>query len=252
MQYKAHIKIGGVETFSSVDFPSHMSAAVFMQGCPWRCPFCYNTALQPTNADTDFVWEKFYEFLKTRRGILDAVVFSGGEPLMQDALLDAIDEVKALGYLAAVHTGGYRPGFFAEVLEKTDWVGFDIKAPLEEEKYNKAIGFKNTMSLRGGEADVAIPANSILPNVLQSLDLLLKSNKNFECRTTCDPNILTIQDIYSIADSLHARGVKNYHLQRYKPVKGNPADEFECDKFIQDKDLAAYLRAKFASSELRS
>jgi len=238
MSTKAHIKIGGVETFSSVDFPSKMAAVVFMQGCPWRCPFCYNVALQPVGIDTDFVWDKFYEFLKTRRGILDAVVFSGGEPLLQDPLLDAIDEVKTLGYLAAVHTGGYRPDFFAKVLEKVDWVGFDIKAPIEEEKYKKAIGFKET--------------NTILPKVIESFDRLIQSGKDFECRTTCDPNILTIPDIYTIADFLHARGVKKYYLQKYKPVKGDPADEFECDKFMQDKDLAAYLRAKFEQVDFRN
>ena len=103
------IQIGGIEKFSIVDFPNRMAAVVFMQGCPWRCPFCHNTHLQDVHAETNIVWQKFVDFLKQRKGILDAVVFSGGEPLVQDGLIEAIDEVKALGYQIGMHTGGYRP-----------------------------------------------------------------------------------------------------------------------------------------------
>ena len=60
----AKINVGGVETFSTVDFPEHMAAVVFLQGCPWRCPFCHNTSLQPIDSATDFVWEKFLDFLE--------------------------------------------------------------------------------------------------------------------------------------------------------------------------------------------
>ena len=129
------IRIGGIEKFSIVDFPNRMSAVVFMQGCPWRCPFCHNTHLQDVNAETNIVWKKFMDFLEQRKGMLDAVVFSGGEPLVQDTLGAAMDEVKALGYQIGLHTGGYRPAHLKEVLSKTDWVGFDIKAPLEAERY---------------------------------------------------------------------------------------------------------------------
>ena len=120
------INIGGVETFSLVDFPGQIAAVVFMQGCPWRCPFCYNTALQAIDASTNFLWDKFVEFLSSRRGKLDAVVFSGGEPLVQNDLAEAITEVKALGYKIGMHTGGYRPAQLQKVLPLLDWVGFDI------------------------------------------------------------------------------------------------------------------------------
>ena len=128
-----HITIGGVETFSTVDFPNKMAAVVFMQGCPWLCPFCHNKALQEIGAESSFIWEKFFEFLQSRKGILDAVVFSGGEPLVQDELKDQIEEVKSLGYKIGLHTGGYRPEALAKVLPLVDWVGFDIKAPLNAE-----------------------------------------------------------------------------------------------------------------------
>ena len=131
----AGIRIGGIEKFSIVDFPNKMAAVVFMQGCPWRCPFCHNVQLQSIDTETNIVWHKFIDFLEQRKGILDAVVFSGGEPLVQEGLIDAIKDVKSLGYIVGLHTGGYRPEFFKEVLELVDWVGFDIKAPLEKERY---------------------------------------------------------------------------------------------------------------------
>ena len=127
--------VGGVETFSMVDYPGQMSAVVFLQGCPWRCPFCHNADLQKIGKETGFVWEKFVDFLRERRGKLDAVVFSGGEPLVQDALADAIAEVKELGYKIGIHTGGFRPELFKRILPEVDWVGFDIKTPLKSERY---------------------------------------------------------------------------------------------------------------------
>ena len=166
------VKIGGVETFSTVDFPDKIAAVVFMQGCPWRCPFCHNAFLQDASAADNFVWEKFVEFLKTRRGILDGVVFSGGEPLMQNGLAAAVAEVKELGFLIGLHTGGYRPKHLAEVLPLVDWIGFDVKAPFEREKYKTAVGGADHLH----EAE-------------ESLKLLTESGVDFECRTTCDPRM---------------------------------------------------------------
>ncbi|MDR1026157.1 MAG: anaerobic ribonucleoside-triphosphate reductase activating protein [Lactobacillus sp.] len=229
------IKIGGVETFSAVDFPNKLAAAVFLQGCPWRCPFCYNTSLQNIEPQQNFVWQKFLAFLEQRKGLLEAVVFSGGEPLLQDAVLNAIDDVKKLGYLIGFHTGGYRPKLFEKVLEKVDWVGFDIKAPFEEEKYKTAVG-----------------GISHLNQVLQSLDMLLASGKDFECRTTCDPRILDVKDIYTIADSLKNRGVKKYHLQKYRPIESDTlTQDSDCEKFMTDSSLTNYLKSNFKETELR-
>ena len=134
------ITIAGVETFSMVDYPEQMSAVIFMQGCPWRCPFCHNADLQKIKTETGFVWKNFLKFLEERKGRLNAVVFSGGEPLMQDTLIDAMSEVKAFGtYKIGLHTGGYRPEMLKKVLPYVDWVGFDIKAPLEEKRYQEII-----------------------------------------------------------------------------------------------------------------
>ena len=229
------IRIGGIEKFSIVDFPNRMAAVVFMQGCPWRCPFCHNTQLQDVNAETNIVWHKFIDFLKQRKGILDAVVFSGGEPLVQSGLIEALQEVKALGYEIGLHTGGYFPERFKEVLALVDWVGFDIKAPFVEERYKE---------LTGGVAD--------LHKVLESLKMLIASGKHFECRTTCDPRFLSVDDIYKMGESLKNMGVKEYYLQKYRKI---PADKVSTDEqalaLVENEALLNFLQKSFEIFDVR-
>ena len=228
------ILIGGVETFSMVDYPGQMAAVVFMQGCPWRCPFCHNKTLQKIGLETNFDWSKFKSFLVERKGKLDAVVFSGGEPLVQDALLDAIKEVKAMGYKIGLHSGGFRPDLFKQVLPLVDWVGFDIKTPLSAERYNSAVGQKH------------------FAQVMESLHALISSGINFECRTTCDPRLLSVEDIRTIGKELSALGVKEYYLQKYRPVaEDTTTTDSECESFFSDTDLLSELRQTFPVFDIR-
>ena len=229
------IRIGGIEKFSIVDFPNKMASVVFMQGCPWKCPFCHNVQLQDVNAETNIVWHKFIDFLNTRKGILDAVVFSGGEPLVQKGLIDAIKDVKALGFEVGLHTGGYRPEFFSEVIEFVDWVGFDIKAPLEEDRYK---------IVTGGVGDVE--------KVKESLNILIESGKNFECRTTCDPRFLNVEDLYKIADTLKGLGVREYYLQKYRKVESDVnASEEKSLALVENENLNQYLNDCFEVFDVR-
>ena len=206
-----------------------------MQGCPWRCPFCHNAALQNPAADNSFVWEKFIDFLKSRRGILDGVVFSGGEPLMQDGLGAAIGQIKDMGYLAGLHTGGYNPKHLEKILPLVDWVGFDIKAPFKAEHYCRAVGGVDSLA-----------------KVEESLRLLLASGVDFECRTTCDPRLLSVDDIEEIAKSLQALGVKKYFLQKYRPIATDhvTTDE-ECEKFFVNQNLLNCLQRSFGEFAVR-
>jgi pyruvate formate lyase activating enzyme len=229
------IRIGGIEKFSIVDFPNKMASVVFMQGCPWRCPFCHNVQLQDVNAETNIVWHKFIDFLNTRRGILDAVVFSGGEPLVQKGLADAIKDVKALGFEIGLHTGGYLPGHFKEIVGLVDWVGFDIKAPLEKDRYK---------IVTGGVGDVE--------KVKESLSILIESGKSFECRTTCDPRFLNVDDLYEIANTLKGLGVKEYYLQKYRKVESDVnASEEKSLSLVENEKLNQYLSDCFEVFDVR-
>ena len=224
------IVVGGVEKFSAVDFPGVLTAVVFMQGCPWKCPFCHNASIRPILKENDFSWELFVNFLKTRQGKLDAVTFSGGEPLVQDGLSEAIKDVKALGFKIGLHTGGYRPEHLERVLPLVDWVGLDIKAPFEAEKYKSIVGVDQ------------------LDKVEKSLNLLLESGVDFECRTTCDPRFLTSEDLLSIAKELHKHGVKKYFLQKYRPVETDKVTTEEvCERVLNNPELKAFLEKNFIS-----
>ena len=152
-----------------------------------------------------------------------------------DEIEAALDDVMALGYKTALHTGGYRPEALRRVLPKLDWVGFDVKAPLTADAYRKATGGYDKID-----------------NVRQSLNALLESGVGFECRTTCDPRILNIEDIYAIAASLKEAGVKVYRLQRYRQVEGDATPDSECEKFFADKALEKYLHESFPDFAFRS
>ena len=123
------LRIGGVTRLSASDYPGKLAAVLFCQGCAWRCSYCHNTHLLEKRSACEIPWADILAFLKKRQGLLDAVVFSGGEPTLQPELGEAMQEVKALGYLVGLHTAGIVPERLQEVLPLVDWVSMDLKAP---------------------------------------------------------------------------------------------------------------------------
>jgi pyruvate formate lyase activating enzyme len=164
------LRLGGLQPWSACDWPGELVAVVFCQGCGWTCPYCHNPHLRPARADGP-AWREVTAFLKTRRGLLDGVVFSGGEPLLQTALVDAMAETRAMGFRIGLHTGGPAPERLAAVLPLLDWIGFDIKAPFAE--YEAMTGVK----------DSGLAAR-------ESLSLLLQSGVAYQLRTTVHPRLL--------------------------------------------------------------
>jgi len=133
----SELAVGGLVPFTTIDFPGRLAAVVFCQGCPWRCTYCHNPHLLPPGPGK-MAWPDVLDWLATRRGLLEGVVFSGGEPLMQRGLAAAVGEVRALGFATALHTAGAYPDLLAGVLPLVDWVGFDVKAPFGE--YASVVG----------------------------------------------------------------------------------------------------------------
>ena len=122
------LRIGGLTPLSASDYPDKLAAVVFCQGCAWRCHYCHNPHLLKKKSSAEVPWSEIVSFLEKRRGLLDAVVFSGGEPTLQAWLQQAMQEVKALGYLVGLHTAGIVPGRLAQVLPLVDWVSMDLKS----------------------------------------------------------------------------------------------------------------------------
>ena len=190
----AAINIGALLKFSTLDYPGQLSAVIFCQGCPNHCVYCHNPEFIPYKSSSLVNFNEVFDFLSSRRGLLDAVVFSGGEPLVQDGLLSAMEQVKSLGYLIGLHTSGANPRKLREVLPYTDWVGLDIKTVFN--KYD-------TMTGRVNSGDIA----------LASLDILLSSNIEYEIRTTVDTRYISFDDLCSIAQMLSERSVTKWVLQ---------------------------------------
>ena len=123
------LAIAGLVPLSTCDWPGKLVATVFLQGCPWQCTYCHNPDLISPRTPGQVPFERVRELLAKRRGLLDGVVFSGGEPTRQRALGSAMREVRELGFGVGLHTGGSYPARLREVIGLVDWVGIDIKAP---------------------------------------------------------------------------------------------------------------------------
>ncbi|MDO5722025.1 MAG: anaerobic ribonucleoside-triphosphate reductase activating protein [Actinomycetaceae bacterium] len=126
----ADLVIAGWSKLSTVDWPGHLASVLFTQGCPWRCQYCHNASILDPRAPGQVEWEEVESFLLRRQGLLDAVVFSGGEPTRQAALAPAMERTRQLGFCVGMHTGGAYPKRVQQLLDANlvDWVGLDIKA----------------------------------------------------------------------------------------------------------------------------
>jgi pyruvate formate lyase activating enzyme len=189
------LAVGGLVPFTTIDFPGRLAAVVFCQGCPWRCTYCHNPHLLPPGPGGRS-WRDVLAWLETRRGLLDGVVFSGGEPLLQRALPVALTEVRALGFATALHTAGIYPQRLAAVLPLLDWVGFDAKAPFAE--YAHIVGSDSGASARA------------------ALDLLLASGVEHEIRLTVPPE-LDEAAVARLRGELAELGVAALSLQACRP-----------------------------------
>ena len=124
------MRIHGLQKLAMVDYPGKLAATVFTGGCDLRCPFCHNALLVTRLAETPEIPEgEVLDFLKRRRGLLDGVVLSGGEPLLQPDAADFLQKVRDLGFAVKLDTNGTHPDRLADILDRglADYVAMDIK-----------------------------------------------------------------------------------------------------------------------------
>jgi len=180
---------------TTVDFPGELAAVVFCQGCPWRCRYCQNSHLLQRSLRPEIAWREVLDLLRRRRGLLDAVVFSGGEPTVQRGLPDAVRAVRAMGFKAGLHSAGCYPERLDELLPALDWVGLDFKALPED--YAALTGVPGS-----GE------------RALDSLRYLLEAGVAHEVRVTVHDALLPPPKLQRLIDLLHGYGAEQIMLQR--------------------------------------
>lgn len=195
---RACLRVGGLVPFSTSDWPDRLAAVVFLQGCPWRCGYCHNPHLREARSEHEQSWPATLEWLATRRGLLDGIVFSGGEPLAQAALPAGVRDARALGFDVGLHTGGSHPRRLHEIIGELGWVGLDIKAPRDD--YEQLTG---------------VPRSGVA--AFESLALLLRSEVPCEVRTTVHPALTPLPLLEALATELAEAGVDRWVLQRFRP-----------------------------------
>ena len=192
------IQIGGLVSFTTIDYPGKLACVIFLVGCPIRCVYCSNPHLIPLGPG-EYDPEKVFDWLKSRKGKLEAVVFSGGEALMQGpAVIEYMRRVRELGFSIGLHTNGFYPETLATASPFVDWIGIDYKAT--KDNYEKLTG-----------------VNIAYDHLLKSLDVWAKTGKPAEVRTTCDPRYVSPDDLLKIAHDAASRGFKNFAVQKYVP-----------------------------------
>lgn len=224
------MQIKGIQKLSLIDYPGKLCATLFVPGCNFRCGYCYNVALilHPEKLPA-IPEEEILDFLSERKGFLDAVCITGGEPCLQQNLTEFIKKIKSLDYLIKIDTNGSCPERLAEWLRQklVDYIAMDVKAPFE--KYEEVVGVK---------VDIE--------KIKQSIDILKNSHIDYEFRTTVVPDLLTQEDLIKIIEII--RPAKKYVLQQFLP-KNCMDKNFEKKKPYPEEKLREFQ--KVLNCELR-
>lgn len=227
------LKVGGYAKFTSTDYPGELAAVVFVQGCPWRCGYCHNPHLQPRDGEPAIAWRDLLAFLAGRAGLLDAVVFSGGEPTIDPALENSMRSVKALGFKVGLHTAGIYPERLKQVLPLVDWVGLDIKTSFDA--YDEITG-------ASGSAQAARAAAR----------LVIESGVPYEFRTTVHPALTTRRHISALTRQIADMGCDTYALQDFRSVGCRAQDLIDSSsEGALDSELVGQVKSRFRRFALR-
>lgn len=183
---------------SLVDYPGKLASIIFTGGCNFRCRYCYNRGLIDPSEGFDIEADKILRSLSNRRGFVEGVVVTGGEPTMHHALIDLLHSIKKLGFAVKLDTNGSHPEMLDWIIEEklADYIAMDYKAPLRRyEEITGVTGFEEQVNA--------------------SAQLLIKRAPHYEFRTTVHPLLLTHTDIDMISDEI--AGASAYYLQQYHP-----------------------------------
>jgi pyruvate formate lyase activating enzyme len=195
------MKIGGLQKLTLVDYPNKIAATVFLTGCNFKCGFCHNPSLVNPGKNENQISElEFFNFLKSKQGLVDGICITGGEPTINSDLPKFIQKIKKLNFAIKLDTNGNNPKILQKLIDKKllSFVAMDIKTSLD--KYEKATNTKIN-----------------LENIKESVEIIKNSKIDYEFRTTVVPGIVDREDIEKIGKWL--KGTKKYVLQQFRNQK---------------------------------
>jgi pyruvate formate lyase activating enzyme len=221
------VKLAGLQKTTLIDFPGKVACTVFTRGCNLRCPYCHNPELIPCDSDGHdlLAEEDFFSFLQSRRGLLDGVCITGGEPTIQPDLVEFAEKVRDLGFFVKLDTNGTRPQTLKALLEERvlDFVAMDVKTT--KENYDRELGFD-------GDAGV----------IAESIGIIKESGVEYEFRTTVVPDLVGEAELFAIGEMI-ARGgpAGRYALQNFRSGKVLSA-EFQDRKGYPPQELEKFRK----------
>jgi pyruvate formate lyase activating enzyme len=213
--------IGGFQRFSLIDYPDKICAIVFTQGCNFRCPYCHNPELvNPKKFGVELKEDEILSFLDRRKGKLNAVTITGGEPLLQSGLITFLSAIKNLGYMIKLDTNGSFPLKLKGIIQSklVDYIAMDIKTSLD--KYHRIVQRKIDKG-----------------KILNSIKLIMDSGLDYEFRTTVVKSLLEKDDFYKIGQLIQT--ARLYVLQNFIPSK-TLDDTFLNMKSCTDEELDCF------------
>lgn len=195
------MRLGGMQKTTLLDFPGNVACTVFTSGCNFRCPFCHNSPLlSPLPDEECFDTEEFFAYLEKRKGILDGVAITGGEPLLQNDIAQFIRRIKSLGLKVKLDTNGSFPDRLEELISEKliDYIAMDVKSPLSS--YKKVAG-----------------TDRYLNEIVKSIALIKGSGTEYEFRTTVVKELHAPEDMEEIGKLIE--GAEKYFIQVYKDTE---------------------------------
>ena len=228
------MRICGLNKTTLLDYPGKVAATVFLGGCNFRCPFCQNGSLVlAPQEEPEIQLEKLWAFLEKRRGILDGVCVTGGEPTLSLQLPELLEKIKELGYLVKLDTNGSNPEVVDELLKKrlVDYIAMDVKTSKEE--YKKVAGTESVN----------------IEKICQSVEMIMDRAPDYEFRTTVVKELHGKEDFESMGEWLS--GAKVCYLQAYRDSEGVIRPGFSSYSREEMEEFADILRRTIPFVQIR-